>query len=248
VTGLEAGIVAGAGVLAGIANTIAGGGSLLTFPALLGAGLNPLAANVTNTVGLVPGLASGSHGYRAELAGQGRRVVRLAIPMAAGAVVGTVLLLTTSPGVFTRIVPWLIIPSCLALLLQPWLARVVGGRAGERSPVLTVGLVLGGVYSGYFGAALSVMLLAVLGLFINESLQRLNAAKVVLTTTSNFIAAVGFAIFGPVDWLAALVLAAGTVVGGALGAVVGRRIPPVALRYGVAAVGIGLAVKLLVAP
>jgi hypothetical protein len=248
VTGLEAGIVAGAGVLAGIANTIAGGGSLLSFPALLGAGLSPLAANVTNTVGLVPGLATGSHGYRAELAGQGRRVVRLAIPMAAGAVMGTALLLTTPPGLFTHIVPWLIIPSCLALLFQPALARVMGGHAGERSPVLSTGLVLGGVYSGYFGAALSVMLLAVLGLFIDDTLQRLNATKVALTTTSNAIAAVGFAIFGPVNWLDALMLAAGTAVGGRLGAAAGRRIPAPALRLGISAVGLGLAAKLLIAP
>jgi uncharacterized membrane protein YfcA len=110
------------------------------------------------------------------------------------------------------------------------------------------GLVLGGVYGAYFGAALGVMLLAILGLFIQDTLQRLNAAKVVCTTTVNAIAAIGFAIFGPVHWLDALVLAAGTVVGGALGAMAGRRIPPLALRYGVAAVGIGLAVKLLVAP
>ena len=247
-TGLQAGFVAGAGVLAGIANAIGGGGSLLTFPALLGAGLTPLAANVTNTVGLVPGLASGSLGYRTELAGQGRRVVRLGIPMAAGAVIGTALLLTTPSGLFTHIVPWLIIPSCLALLFQPVLARVVGGRADERSLVLRLGLVLGGVYSGYFGAALSVMLLAVLGLFIQDTLQRLNATKVALTTISNAIAAVGFAIFGPVNWLDALVLAAGATVGGLRGAAAGRRIPALALRVGVAAVGLGLAIKLLVAP
>jgi hypothetical protein len=247
-TGLEAGFVAGAGVLAGIANTIGGGGSLLSYPALLGAGLNPLAANVTNTVGLVPGLMSGSHGYRAELVGQGRRIGRLLVPMAIGGLIGTVLLLRTSPGVFTRVVPWLIITGCIALLFQPLLARLVGEHAGERSVVFRGGLVLGGVYGAYFGAALGVMLLALLSLFIQDTLQRLNAAKVVCTTTVNTIAAVGFAIFGPVHWLDALVLAAGTVVGGALGAMAGRRIPPAPLRYGVAAVGIALAVKLLVAP
>ncbi|MGO8685806.1 MAG: sulfite exporter TauE/SafE family protein [Candidatus Dormibacteria bacterium] len=247
-TGLEAGFVAGAGVLAGAANTIAGGGSLLSYPALLGAGLNPLAANVTNTVGLVPGLLTGSHGYRAELAGQGRRIGRLLVPMAAGGLIGTVLLLRTSPGVFTRVVPWLIITGCLALLFQPLLARLLGGDAGERSVVFRGGLVLGGVYGAYFGAALGVMLLALLSLYIRDALQRLNAAKVVCTTSVNAIAAVGFAIFGPVHWLDALVLAAGTAVGGVLGAMAGRRIPATALRYGVAAVGIGLAVKLLVAP
>lgn len=248
VTGTEAGLVAGAGVFAGTANTIAGGGSLLSYPALLGAGLNPLAANVTNTVGLVPGLLTGSHGYRAELRGQGRRLIRLIVPMAAGAIAGTALLLSTSPGVFVRIVPFLIIIACLTLLFRPALARVVGGHAGERSLVFRTGLVLGGVYGAYFGAAMSMMLLALLALYVQDALQRLNAAKVVCTATVNGIAAIAFAVFGPVSWLDALALASGTVVGGVLGAALGRRIPETALRYGVAAVGIGLAVKLLVAP
>ena len=247
-TGLEAGFIAGAGVLAGMANIIAGGGSLLSYPALLAAGLNPLAANVTNTVGLVPGLATGAHGYRAELVGQGRRVGRLLVPMAIGGLLGTVLLLRTSPGVFTRVIPWLIILGCLALIFQPLLARLIRGQSGEGSIVFRGGLVLGGIYGAYFGAALGIMLLALLALYVQDTLQRLNAAKVVCTTTVNAIAAIGFAIFGPVHWLDALVLAGGTVVGGALGAIAGRRIPPTPLRYGVAAVGIGLAVKLLIAP
>ena len=227
-TGLEAGLIAGAGVLAGIANTIGGGGSLLSYPVLLGVGLNPLAANVTNTVGLVPGLLTGAHGYRAELVGQGRRIARLLVPMAIGGLAGTVLLLRTSPGVFTRIIPWLIILGCLALLFQSLLARLIGAHAHDASPVFRGGLVLGGVYGAYFGAALGVMLLALLGLFIEDSLQRLNAAKVVCTTTVNAIAAIGFATIGPVHWMDALVLAAGA--------------------DGGATVGIGLAVKLLVAP
>jgi uncharacterized membrane protein YfcA len=248
VTGVQAGVVAGAGVLAGIANTIAGGGSLLSYPALLGAGLNPLAANVTNTVGLFPGLASGSHGYRAELAGQGRRVRRMVVPMGLGGLAGTVLLLKTSPGIFTRIVPWLIILGCLALLFQPAIAQLVGEHAGEGSAGLRAGLVLVGVYGGYFGAAMGVMMLALLALYIQDTLQRLNAAKVVLNTVVNGIAAVGFALFGPVSWLDAVALAGGAVVGGVAGAVIGRRIPARGLRIGVAAVGIGLAVKLLIAP
>lgn len=247
-TGLEAGIVAGAGVLAGVANTIAGGGSLLSYPALLGAGLNPLAANVTNTVGLVPGLATGSHGYRAELSGQGRRVLRLLAPMSVGALIGMVLLLRTPPGIFTRVVPWLIIAGCVALFFQPALARRFTGHSGERSLTFRIGLVLGGAYGGYFGAALGVMLLALLASFVSDTLQRLNAAKVVLSAAVNAIAAVGFAIFGPVHWLDAAVLAAGAVVGGVLGAIAGRRIPPDALRLGIVAVGVALAVKLLVAP
>ncbi|MGA8016628.1 MAG: sulfite exporter TauE/SafE family protein [Candidatus Dormiibacterota bacterium] len=247
-TVLQAAVVAGTGVLAGIANTIAGGGSLLSYPALLGVGLNPLAANVTNTVGLVPGLATGSHGYRAELSGQGARLIRLMVPMGLGGLGGTVLLLKTSPGIFTRVVPWLIIVGCLALFFRPALARLMGEHSGERSPVFRAGLVLLGIYGGYFGAAMSVMLLALLALYIQDTLQRLNAAKVVCTTTVNLIAAVGFSIFGPVSWVNAVTLAGGAVVGGLVGAALGRRIPPTALRYGVAAVGIGLAIKLLVAP
>ena len=247
-TGVEAGLVAGAGVLAGAANTIAGGGSLLSYPALLGAGLNPLAANVTNSVGLVPGLLTGSHGYRAELAGQGRRLVHLLVPTGAGAVAGTALLLSTSPGVFTHIVPWLILVACLALLFRPAISRLVGDRAGESSAVFRAGLVLGGVYGAYFGAAMSLMLLALLALYVRDALQRLNAAKVVCSAAVNAIAAIGFAIFGPVSWPDALALAAGTVVGGVLGAALGRRTPDTALRYGVAAVGIGVALKLLIAP
>jgi uncharacterized membrane protein YfcA len=248
VTGADAALVAGAGILAGIANTVAGGGSLLSYPVLLAAGLNPLAANVTNTVGLVPGYLTGSHGYRAELSGQGHRLARMVVPMALGAVGGTILLLRTPPGVFTRVVPWLIIPACLALLFQPLIARLMGEHAGERSPAFLAGVVLGGAYGAYFGAALGVMLLALLALFVADSLQRLNASKVVLSFAANIIAAVGFAIFGPVHWLDALVLALGAVLGGSAGALAGRRIPPTALRYGVAAVGIGLAVKLILAP
>lgn len=246
-TGVEAASVAGAGILAGVVNTVAGGGSLLSYPALLAAGLNPLAANVTNTVGLVPGLATGSHGYRAELAGQRERLLRLGVPVVIGGLAGIVLLLRTSPGIFTRVVPWLIIAGCLALLFRPALARIVG-HAGERSPVFRAGLVLLGTYAAYFGAAMGVMMLALLALYVKDRMQRLNAAKVVLNTTVNAMAGVAYALFGPVHWLDALVLAGGAVLGGLFGAAAGRRIPPTALRYGVAAVGVALAIKLLVAP
>ena len=247
-TGFQLGIVAGAGVIAGAVNTIAGGGSLLSFPALLGAGLNPLVANVTNTVGLIPGQAAGGHGYRAELRGQRGRLVRLGVPMAVGGVVGATLLLTTPPGVFKLVVPWLILASCLALLLQPRLLRVMGEHRGDRSTPLRVGLVLGGTYGGYFGAALGIMLLALLALFIDDRLQRLNAAKVVLSGMVNAIAAIAFVLFGPVNWLCALVLGGGSLVGGTVGAHLGRRIPAEVLRVGVAVVGIGVAVKLLAFP
>jgi uncharacterized membrane protein YfcA len=168
--------------------------------------------------------------------------------MAVGGVVGATLLLTTPPGVFKLVVPWLILASCLALLLQPRLLRVMGEHRGDRSTPLRVGLVLGGTYGGYFGAALGIMLLALLALFIDDRLQRLNAAKVVLSGMVNAIAAIAFVLFGPVNWLCALVLGGGSLVGGTVGAHLGRRIPAEVLRVGVAVVGIGVAVKLLAFP
>jgi uncharacterized membrane protein YfcA len=240
-------VVAGAGLIAGAVNTIAGGGSLLSYPALLAAGLNPLAANVTNTVGLLAGQASGGHGYRAELGGQRNRIVHLALPMAVGGVLGATLLLTTPPGAFKAVVPWLIIVACLALLLQPRLLRLIGKHPGERSPAFQVGLLLGGAYGGYFGAAVGIMLLALFALFVNDSLQRLNAAKVVLSGMVNAIAAIAFALFGPVDWLYAVILGVAALVGGVVGATLGRRISARALRVGVATVGIGIAAYLIVA-
>jgi uncharacterized membrane protein YfcA len=235
-------LVGGAGVVAGGVNAIAGGGSLLTFPVLLAAGLSPVTANVTNTVGVVPGTVGGSFGYRRELVGQGRRILTLGVPATIGAILGGVILLTAPAGVFKAVVPVLIAGACVLLLLQPRLARSLEGHRSEHgSRAARVGIFFVGMYGGYFGAAIGVMLLGLLGLLVNDSLQRLNALKNVMAGMVNGIAAVLFAFAAHVDWIAALALAVGTVVGGRIGAHLARRIPDRPLRLGIAFIGLVVA-------
>ncbi|ABK52930.1 protein of unknown function DUF81 [Acidothermus cellulolyticus 11B] len=243
--------VFGAGIVAGTVNTIVGSGSLLTFPVLLGVGLSPLAANVTNTVGLVPGSVSGALGYRRELRGQRRRCLRLAVSSLIGGCVGAVLLLVLPSRSFERIVPFLVLMASLLVLVQPRLGRIVARRNSARGhdpqrtdPILDTTNGLTAVYGGYFGAAQGVILMALLGIFVPEDLQRLNAVKNVLAALVNGIAALLFAFFAPVAWWFALVEALGAVVGGQLGAVVGRRIPPRLLRAVIVIVGLVVAAKL----
>jgi len=219
-------LLAGAGLLAGALNTAAGGGSLLTFPALLATGLGGLSANVTNTVGLVPGYVGGVLGYRRELAGQGPRMRALAGDTLVGGATGVALLLLTSASAFDSVVPALIAGACLLLLAQ-------------HAAVL-----LGSVYGAYFGAGLGVVLLAVLGIALGDDLQRVNALKGTVTLTVNVTAAAGFAVFAPVDVPAALVIAVSSVGGGFAGATIARRIPPTVLRVGVSVAGLAVAAHL----
>jgi uncharacterized membrane protein YfcA len=241
-----AALVIAAGFVAGATNAVAGGGSLLTFPVLLSVGLSPLAANVTNTVGLVPGLFSGSHGYRRELRGQRARIVNLGMPVVFGSGLGVALLLTMPAGWFRAVVPWLIVAGCLALLLQPRLIRLVATHRHERSLPLRTGLVLVGVYGGYFGAAIGIMMLGLLALFLDETMPRLNATKAVLSTAVNGLAALAFMVLGPVSWTHAAALAAGGVAGGSIGAAVGRRLPAQLLRTGIALIGLAVAARLVI--
>jgi hypothetical protein len=242
-------LVAGAALLAGAVNTIAGGGTLVSFPALLLLGFPALTANVTNTIGLLPGYAGGSVGYRTELSVQRARIRFLAPISIAGAVVGAILLTRTSNHVFAAVVPWLILIACALLLLQPVVtARVSRGRPADqqhRSPILVVAQFLGGVYGAFFGAGLGVMLLAVLGLFIRDDLQRINALKGVLSLIINVVAAVYFAFFGPVSWLAVLVMVPMSAVGGFLGVSLARRLRPVVLRTVVVIFGVAFALHQL---
>ena len=227
-----------AGTVAGIVNTIAGGGSLLTFPLLVAVGLPALDANVTNTVGIVPAAIGGALGYRAELAQQRDRLVALLPLAAAGALGGAVLLLALPAHVFTRAVPVLLAVACVAVLAQRRLARLLAGRGRSRSAFLRVGIAAASVYGGYFGAAVSVIVLAVLVVTIDDSLQRLNALKVPFAGTMNLVSGVVFAAVAPVHWLYVLVLAPATLAGGRLGAALARRVPEQPLR--VAVVGLGL--------
>ena len=241
--------VLGVGLAAGTLNTIVGSGSLITFPTLLALGYPPVVANVSNTVGLVTGSISGAIGYRRELEGQRRRLRVLGVASLAGGLTGGLLLLALPASVFEDVVPALILVACVLVALQPRLARRVAAGDAPRlhgGPPLFVAVFLTGVYGGYFGAAQGVMLIAILGIFLDDSLQRLNAAKNVLAALVNGIAALLFIVFADVDWAAAGLLAAGAIVGGQVGAGVGRRISPGWLRAVIVVVGVAVAVRLLV--
>jgi uncharacterized protein len=242
-------LVAGAALIAGAVNAVAGGGTLVSFPALLLLGFPALTANVTNTIGLLPGYAGGSVAYRAELNVQRERVRFLAPISIAGAVVGAILLTRTSNHVFVAIVPWLILAACALLLLQPVITTRLHTRRVEReqhrSPGLVVAQFLSGVYGAFFGAGLGVMMLALLGLFIRDDLQRINALKGVLSLIINVVAAVYFVFFGPVSWIAVLVMVPMSAAGGFLGVALARRLQPVVLRSAVVVFGVAFALHQL---
>ncbi len=207
-------------------------------------------ANVSNTVGLVPASVSGVIGYRRELVGQRQRLVVLGACSVLGGIVGAVLLLVLPPGAFRAIVPALIAIALVLVVAQPYLARrlAAAGRetAQERvSALLAGGVVVSGIYGGYFGAAQGVLLLGMLGLLLRETLQRTNALKNVLALLVNGVAAVVFIAVTDVDWTAAGLIAAGGVIGGQIGASVGRRLPPVALRALIVVIGVVAIVQLL---
>ncbi|PPK65914.1 sulfite exporter TauE/SafE family protein [Actinokineospora auranticolor] len=238
-----------AGVFAGGINTVVGSGTLVTFPVLLAVGYPPVVANVSNSLGLVPGSVSGAIGYRRELAGQRGRLLRFGTASALGGVAGAVLLLVLPPGAFEAIVPVLIVLALVLVVLQPRIARWLAARQGERHPHGGVGLLVAvfatGVYGGYFGAAQGILLLAFMGILMDESMQRLNAAKNVLAALVNLVSGVIFIFVADVAWPAVALLAAGSVVGGVVGAKVGRRLSPVVLRGVIVVVGLTAVVILL---
>jgi uncharacterized membrane protein YfcA len=254
VSALEAVLVLLAGMAAGTVNAIVGSGTLITFPVLLAVGYSPVLANVSNTVGLAPGSISAAVGYRAELGGQRRRLRVLGLASLCGGITGGVLLLTLPADAFRAIVPVLIALSCVLVLVQPWLTErlAMAERRREHGGVaLFVGVYLAGIYGGYFGAAQGVLLIALLGLFLDEHLQRVNAAKNVLAGIVNGAAAALFilvSLFRPgshVAWLAAALIAIGSVIGGQIGARIGRRTRPGVLRGLVVLVGIVAIVQIV---
>lgn len=236
-----------AGFAAGAVNAVAGGGSLISFPALLAAGYPSVTANVTNAVAVLPGYLGGSLAYRAELGGQGRRVAALAATGAAGAVLGAWLLVHSPAHVFERIAPFLILAACGLLAAQPALGRLVRPPGSEhRAPALHAGQFAASVYGGYFGAGLGILLLAVLALGVRDSLQRLNALKGLLSLIVGAASVAYFAAFGPVAWAAAGIMAASSLLGGQVGVTAARRLNARALRAVVLAFGTGAAIWLLV--
>ena len=234
---------------AGGINAIVGSGSLITFPTLLAFGVPPVLANVTNNVGLVPGAASGAFGYRRELAGQWRRLLRLGTASALGAAGGAILLLKLPASTFKVIVPVLILIACVLVILQPklngWLTAHRGEPAAHGGPALWAGVGASGVYGGYFGAAQGVLMIGLLGIFLDEPLQRINGLKNGLTFVVNGVAAIVFIALTHVDWILAGLIAVGATIGGLIGARYGRRLPPIALRVLVVIIGVISAVRLI---
>jgi uncharacterized membrane protein YfcA len=230
---------------AGTINTVVGSGTLITFPTLLAFGVPPVTANVSNTIGLVPGSVSGAIGYRAELAGQRDRLLRLGTASLVGGALGAGLLLWLPSAAFDTIVPVLIGLGVMLVVLGPAISRRVAARAAVRDQSLENGarwvwpaVAVAGVYGGYFGAAQGVILVAILGIGVADSLQRHNATKNVLAGIVNAVAALIFIAVADVDWMVAGLIAAGSVVGGQLGATVGRRLPALVLRGLIVVVGV----------
>ncbi|OXM74274.1 MULTISPECIES: sulfite exporter TauE/SafE family protein [Amycolatopsis] len=248
----EALVVFLAGVWAGTINTVVGSGTLVTFPVLVALGYSPVTATTSNAIGLAPGTISGAIGYRHELTGQGRRLVRYAVPSALGAVCGTVLLLSLPPNAFETVVPVLVGLAVVLVIIQPrvsaWVARrrEAGNGGGGHGGLVLFLIFLVGIYGGYFTAAQGVMLMAFMGMLLTDPLQRLNGIKNVLAAVVNVVAGIVYAFIAPVSWPVVALLAVGSTLGGQLGAKIGRRLPAPVLRGVIVVVGIAAIVQLVV--
>ncbi|MFE9680212.1 sulfite exporter TauE/SafE family protein [Streptomyces sp. NPDC002701] len=266
-TPMEGVAVFAAGVAAGGVNTVVGSGTLITFPVLLATGLSPVTATVSNALGLVPGAVSGAFGYRAELRGQRRRILRLSVGALLGGFTGAVLLLALPASAFERIVPVVVGLALVLVAFQPLITKSLrrrrakatsdtpaGATAGapDQAPgrrdggaPLFVGLTLASVYGGYFAAAQGIIYMSLMGVLLDETLQRLTAVKNVLVAVVNTVAATFFLFVADFDWTAVALIAVGSALGGQLGASVGRRFSPVVLRVLIVTVGTVALVQLL---
>jgi uncharacterized protein len=238
-----------AGIAAGTINTVVGSGTLITFPTLLAFGYAPVTANVSNTIGLVPGSIAGALGYREELQGQRDRALRLACAAVCGGTVGSILLLVLPASAFKAIVPFFIGLALIMIVTQKQIQKLLGHHkraAGEGvGPGALAGTFLSGIYGGYFGAAQGILMLAILGLTIDDKLQRLNAVKVITTGVTNLVAGIVFVIAAHVAWDVSGLIAGGSIIGGVLGSRFGRRLPPAGLRALIVVVGIVAIVRLV---
>ncbi|MER7556205.1 sulfite exporter TauE/SafE family protein [Nocardioides sp. NPDC126508] len=244
--------VLAAGLGAGILTSTVGVASLLSFPVLVAVGLPPVVANTSNTVGMTPAGLSGSFGYRRELAEHPGVTAAVLITAAGGGIAGSLLLLWLPGSVFEAVVPWLILGTCVLVGVQPRLSKFLRQHATDDEPrvrisgLTTVFATLTGVYGGYFGAGSGVMMMAVLGLGTDLDFRIVNALKTFAVMASNVVATVIFLAIADLDWLAVGLLAGGSVVGGYVGAHIGRRLPATVLRSLIVVVGIGAATLMLV--
>jgi uncharacterized protein len=254
VSALQAVVVLVAAIGAGGMNAVVGAGTIITFPTLLALGYPPVIANVSNTVGLVPGGFAGAYGFRHNLVGRGPIVRRLLLASAAGGVIGGGLLLGLPPGAFELVVPPLLLLSGLLAAVQPKVAEWVRQRRADKAeatgvaqtpsaeltatPLLLAGIAATGIYGGYFGAAQGVILLALLGVFFGGDMTEVNGIKNVLATVANIVSALLFIAIADVDWAVAGLVAVGSTIGGGLGGRYGRRIPPRPLRILVVVVAV----------
>jgi uncharacterized membrane protein YfcA len=246
-------VAAVAALLAGVINSVAGGGTLLTFPSLIAAGLSPLAANATSTVALLPASLSAMHGYRGELDGVRRWAVGLAVPSLVGGGAGALLLLHTSNATFDRVVPWLVLGATTLFLVQRpllrWIRRHEESIAAVEPWVPSAGMLVAqaavGVYGGYFGAGVGIITLAALGFMGFANIHRMNGLKNWAGFCMNLVAAATFAFSGIVDWPVALSMAVGSIAGGYLGARGAQRLPSALVRGVVATIGLGSGIWLL---
>ncbi|MDZ5660330.1 sulfite exporter TauE/SafE family protein [Nocardioides sp. S-58] len=254
-TALDALLVLATGFGAGILSSTVGVASLLSFPVLVALGLPPVVANVTNTLGMIPAGLGGVVGYRQEVREGGRVAVVIVVVCAIGAVLGAALLLGLPPGVFEAVVPWLILFTCLLVAIQPrisaWLRarheQQHGGQLAERrhmSPATTAFATMTGVYGGYFGAGAGVMMVAVLGLGTDLELRIVNGLKTLSLMVGNIVAGLIFVVVADPRWDVAALLAAGSLVGGYVGARIGRKLPDSVFRGAVVAAGVVAALLL----
>ena len=241
--------IALAGLAAGAINTVVGSGTLITFPVLLAFGYAPVTANVSNTIGLVPGSVSGAIGYRRELEGQRQRAIRLGVMSLLGGALGAVLLLVLPASAFKAIVPVFIAIALVLVIVQPRINAALARRErradGEGGIVTPIWVFACGVYGGYFGAAQGILLLGMLGVALPQDLQRTNALKNVLTAIVNGVAGLYFIFAAHVEWGPAAIIAGASIVGGQLGAHYGRRLHPAVLRGVIVVVGVSAIVRLL---
>ena len=246
---MELALLLAAGVASGAVNAVAGGGSLLLFPALLAVGFPPLAANVTNSIIQCPGYVGLALGSRRELRGQRDRVLATTGVAVAGSLLGSLLLLELSTEVFDAVVPALVALASVLLGVQPWLSRWIGEPqpdAPDRRAFLLPAVFFAAIYGGYFGGALGVILIALLAVAAHDDLRRINAVKGVLSLIISVVSVVVFAIGAPVDWLAVGLLAPTTLIGGFLGAKLAGRLPAPVLRVAVVVVGLAASIYLFV--